>query len=183
MSLMEGRNRVMTMSMIHQKLYQSEDVANIAMDSYIRGLAADLFSSYGVDLLRVRLAVEADSVHLGLDMAIPMGLIVNELITNAIKYAFPDDSKDLPGLITIRFQDSGDEEVTLIVSDDGVGLPGGFDLDKAASLGLKLVHNIVGQLGGGISLGGAPGVTWTITCPIYHGAEGSSFVGSTSRKI
>ena len=90
---------------------------------------------------------------------------------------------DLPGLITIRFQDSGDEEVTLIVSDDGVGLSGGFDLDKTASLGLKLVHNIVGQLGGGISLGGAPGVTWTITCPIYYGAGGSSFVGSTSRKI
>jgi two-component sensor histidine kinase len=173
----------MTMSMIHQKLYQSEDVSNIAMDSYIKGLAADLFSSYGIDPSRIHLAVEVDPVHLGLDMAIPMGLIVNELITNAIKYAFPDDSKDLPGFITIRFQDSGDDKITLIVSDNGVGLPGGFDLDKAASLGLKLVHSLVGQLAGEISLGRAPGVTWTITCPIYHGAEGSDFVSPSSEKV
>jgi two-component sensor histidine kinase len=183
LSLTEGRNRVMTMSMIHQKLYQSEDVSNIVMDSYVKGLAADLFSSYGINPSRIRLTVEADPIHLGLDMAIPMGLIANELITNAIKYAFPDDAKELPGAITVRFQDSGDEEVTLIVSDNGVGLPKEFDLDKAASLGLKLVHSLVGQLSGEISLGRAPGVTWTIICPIYHGAEGSDFANPSTGKL
>ena len=182
MSLREGRNRVMTMSLIHQKLYQSEDVAHIAMDSYLKGLAADLFSSYGVDSSSVSLVVQADPVHLGLDMAIPMGIIANELITNAIKYAFPDASPSRPGSITVRFQDMEDERVALTVSDDGVGLPAGFDLDKAASLGLKLVHGMVGQLGGKISFGDPPGVTWIINCPIHHGAGGSSFVDLSTEK-
>lgn len=175
-SLREGRNRVMTMSLIHQKLYQSEDIAHIAMDSYMKGLSADLFSSYGVDPSRVSLRVLADPVHLGLDMAIPMGIIANELITNAIKYAFPEGPSRRQGSITVRFQDAGDEKVVLTVSDDGAGLPPDFDLEKATSLGLKLVHSMVDQLGGKISVGDPPGVTWTISCPIYHGVQGSEFV-------
>jgi two-component sensor histidine kinase len=166
--------------MIHQKLYQSEDVAHIAMDSYLKGLAADLFSSYGIDSNSVSFTVQADPVHLGLDMAIPMGIIANELITNAIKYAFPDSSTSRHGSIIVRFHDVGDGKVTLTVSDNGAGLPADFDLDKATSLGLKLVHSLVGQLGGEISLGDPPGVTWLITSPIYHGAEAANYVNQAT---
>jgi two-component sensor histidine kinase len=174
-TLREGRNRVMTMSLIHQKLYQSEDIAHIAMDSYLKGLSADLFSSYGVDSTRISLSVRVDPVHLGLDMAIPIGLIANELVTNSIKYAFPYDSSRPSGSIFVHFLGVDKGNVELTVSDDGIGLPDDFYLDEATSLGLKLVHSLVEQLRGTVTLGEPPGVTWIISCPIYQGAQGTDF--------
>ena len=171
-SLQEGRNRVMTMALIHQKLYQSKDMALIRMDSYLQSLVADLSSAFGVDRERVEMKVDADAVGLNLDMAIPFGLLVSELVTNVIKYAFPGGGEGPRGTVAVRFREREDGHYILEVSDNGIGLPEGFDPDTAGSLGLKLVHALVGQLGGEISRGRPPGTTWRIVCPPYHAAEG-----------
>ena len=171
-SLQEGRNRVMTMALIHQKLYQSEDIAQVQMDSYVQSLVADLFSAFGVGEENVLMKVEAEAVRLNLDTAIPFGLLVSELVTNAIKYAFPPGRESEKGEVAVSFREREDGEYLLTVSDNGIGLPEGFDLATAASLGLKLVHTLVEQLGGKVSLAVTTGTTWTIICPPYQGAEG-----------
>jgi len=171
-SLQEGRNRVMTMALIHQKLYQSEDIAQVHMDSYFQSLVADLFSAFGMGEANVSMKVEAEAVRLNLDTAIPFGLLVSELVTNAIKYAFGPDRENAEGEVAVSFREREDGKYILTVSDNGIGLPEGFDLDTVASLGLKLVHSLVQQLGGEISLAEAPGTTWTIISSPYQGAEG-----------
>jgi two-component sensor histidine kinase len=142
------------------------------MDSYVLSLATDLFSAFGVDEERISLRIEARPVQLNLDTAIPFGLLVSELVTNALKYAFPADREVENGEITISFSEQDDGNYLLTVSDNGIGFPEEFDLAASASLGLKLVHTMVEQLGGEVSLAETPGTTWTITCPPYHGAEG-----------
>jgi two-component sensor histidine kinase len=171
-SLQEGRNRVMSMALIHQKLYQSQDIAQVHMDSYLQSLAADLFSAFGVDEEKILMKVEAEAVRLNLDTAIPFGLLVSELVTNAIKYAFPPEREGEKGEIVVSFSEREDGNYLLAVSDNGIGLPEGFDLDMASSLGLKLVHSLVEQLGGEVSMAETPGTSWTIVCPLYQGAEG-----------
>jgi two-component sensor histidine kinase len=171
-SLQEGRNRVMSMALIHQKLYQSQDMAQVRMDSYVQSLVGDLFSAFGVDRERIAMKIEAEAVRLNLDVAIPFGLLVSELVTNAIKYAFPEGGDGEKGEVAVRFRESQDGHYILEVTDNGIGLPEGFDLDSANSLGLKLVHALVGQLGGEISRGKAPGTAWKIICPPYHAADG-----------
>lgn len=170
-SLQEGRNRVMSMALIHQKLYQSEDIAQVHMDSYIQSLVADLFSAFGVEEKDIRMRVEAEPVRLNLDTAIPFGLLASELVTNALKYAFPHDGGSGGNEIIVSFSEMEDGNYLLNVSDNGIGLPDSFDLETSASLGLKLVHSMVGQLGGKISLDRDHGTSWTISCPPYHGAE------------
>ena len=171
-SLQEGRNRVMSMALIHQKLYQSEDISQVHMDSYIQSLVADLVYAFGVDEEKILMKVEADAVRLNLDTAIPFGLLVCELVTNAIKYAFTLGREGEKGEVVVSFCEREDGNYLLTVSDNGIGLPEEFDLNSAASLGLKLVHSLVEQLGGEVSLAEASGTTWTISCPPYHGAEG-----------
>lgn len=169
-ALRESRNRVMSMALVHQKLYQSEDMANVLMDAYLGGLVDDLSSAFGVTE-KVLLRVEVQAVRLPLDTAIPLGLLVSELVTNSLKYAFPQDADVVRGEITVSFRELEDGSCFLSVADNGVGLPEGFDPDESASLGLKIVHSIVGQLGGQITLEEVAGTAWTIVCPPYYGAE------------
>jgi len=169
-ALREGRNRVMSMALIHQKLYQSQDMAQVRMDSYIKSLVADLFSAYGVDDRKILMKVEAEAIRLDLDIAIPFGLLVGELVTNAIKYAFPPSREGEKAGILVSFREREEGDYILSVSDNGIGLPEGFDLDKASSLGLKLVHSLAEQLRGRVMLARGPGTAWTIICPPYLGA-------------
>jgi two-component sensor histidine kinase len=171
-SLKEGRNRVMTMALIHQKLYQSQDIAQVKMDSYVQSLVADLFSAFGVVEENVSMKFEVEAVRLNLDTAIPFGLLISELVTNAIKYAFGPGREEEKNEIAVSFREREDGKYLLTVSDNGIGLPESFDLATAASLGLKLVHTLVEQLGGEVSLAATPGTTWTIICPPCEGAEG-----------
>ena len=171
-SLKEGRNRVMSMALIHQKLYQSEDIAQVHMDSYLKSLVDDLFAAFGVDEERISMRIEAQAVRLNLDTAIPLGLLVSELVTNALKYAFPADGGGGKGEIAVFFNERDDGRYSLSVSDNGIGLPGEFNLDTASSLGLKLVHTLVEQLDGEVTLDRDSGTTWAIVCPPYQGAEG-----------
>jgi len=144
-SLRESQMRVRSMALIHEKLYQSESLAKIDFGGYVKSLAADLFRSYQRGLGQVELKIEVDKVELELDQAIPCGLILNELMTNALKYAFPDGRS---GTLSVDLRAGSGQALSLRVSDDGVGMPPEFDLATAKSLGLQLVNSLVAQLDG-----------------------------------
>jgi len=132
----ESHNRISSMSLIHEKLYQSRDFTNIDFNVYVRDLVKGLFHSYGTDESRIKLKINVGNFPMGIDSAIPCGLIINELVTNSLKYAFPDGRK---GEINIYLGIAGEQEFELIISDNGVGIPEGIDLEKTDTLGLHLV--------------------------------------------
>jgi PAS domain S-box-containing protein len=156
----EGQGRVRSMALIHEKLYQSDDLARVDFYEYISNLAAYLFRSYEVNSGAVRLNVESEDVMLGVDTAIPCGLIINELVSNSLKHAFPGGGS---GLINITLRPAGPERLTLAVSDDGVGLPPGFDVRNTPSLGLQLVNTLARQIGGEVEVTGGAGAEFRIT--------------------
>lgn len=156
----EGQGRVRSMALIHEKLYQSDDLARVDFSEYISNLAAYLFRSYEVNSGAVSLNVEADDVLLGVDTAIPCGLIINELVSNSLKHAFPGGGD---GSINIRLRPAGRERLTLTVADDGVGLPPDFDVRNTPSLGLQLVNTLARQLGGAVEVNNGAGVEFKIT--------------------
>ncbi len=156
----ESSNRIKSMSLIHQKLYQSQNAATIDFNEYIRDLTDALFSSYGARRDVVRLTLHIDGTVLNVDTAIPCGLIVNELVSNSLKYAFPEGRQ---GQVYVSLRRDGDDHFTLIVGDTGIGLPKGFDYQESPSLGLKLVHTLVDQMGGTVELDREGGTEFRIT--------------------
>ena len=156
----EGQGRVRSMALIHEKLYQSDDLARVDFYEYISNLAAYLFRSYEVNSGAVKLNVESEDVLLGVDTAIPCGLIINELVSNSLKHAFPGGGS---GSINIRLWPADHERLTLAVSDDGVGLPPDFDVRNTPSLGLQLVNTLARQLGGEVEVTSGAGAEFKIT--------------------
>jgi two-component sensor histidine kinase len=132
------------MALIHQTLYESKDFARVDFGSFIDSLVPTLVSSYSVDPGRITLTIYAAEVSLPISAAIPCGLIVNELISNALKHAFPGDQR---GKITIDLASDSHGEVVLSVSDDGIGIPDALDVANATTLGLQLVSLLADQLG------------------------------------
>ena len=133
---LESQSRIKAISFIHEKLYQSDNLAKIDLRDYISSLAKSLFRTYKVNTAQIHLAVDADDISLGVDAAIPCGLIINELVSNSLKHAFPDNRAGKIA-ITIRTVSAGEFE--LAVGDDGVGIPMDLDITHAKSLGLHLV--------------------------------------------
>jgi PAS domain S-box-containing protein len=165
-ALKESQNRVRSMAIIHQRLYQSGNLAEINFGGYIKELCSQLFRSYGASSRQINLSTTADEVALGVDKAIPCGIILNELVSNSLKYAFPNDQG---GTISVELR-MREAAIELLVSDDGVGLPAGFDYRTAESLGLKLVHMLVEQIMGTLTQNAEhpagmdrPGIRWTVT--------------------
>ena len=179
----ELQTRVYSMALVHETLFRSPNLANLDFAGYLQALAGYLYSGYkpapeksGVPVVCVQ--VEAENVPLKVETAIPCGLIVNELITNALKYAFPVGFTP-PGSperqIAVRLvcrpgiskngctAQSTENVLTLTVSDNGIGLPDGLNWRTTTTLGLQLVQVLGRQLGAQISLASKPGVTWTIT--------------------
>ena len=154
-----------SMSLVHEKLYQSVNLADINFGDYIKSLANSLFRSYGTKG-KIALKVECEDVRIPIDSAIPCGLILNELISNSLKHAFPEDPP-LPlqrrgGEINIFLRSTGDE-IELVVSDNGVGIPEGLDFRNTESLGLHLVTILAeGQLHGKIELERTAGTSFRI---------------------
>jgi PAS domain S-box-containing protein len=163
--LKESQARVKSMALIHEKLYRSTNLAQIEFGEYLRELTVHLFRSYDAPARGLELAIEAEPVVLGLDRSIPSGIIVNELVSNALKYAFPGGRT---GVITVRFRASGPGQAELTVADNGVGLPDGFVVGSTDSLGLKLVTMLSGQLGGTLAVGAGPtgGAEFRLRFPI-----------------
>ncbi len=146
--LKESQNRIKSMSFIHESLYQTKNFSSIDFSDYILNLSKNLVHSYRVYNDLVDLNLDFDKVYLNLDQAIPCGLIINELVSNALKYAFGEEEE---GEIYISFRER-EEEVIMKVEDTGIGLPEGFDYRNTDSLGLQLVVTLVEQLDGNIAL-------------------------------
>lgn len=156
----DSRNRIMSMYIIHEKLYRSRDLEKIEFNEYIRDLANGLLQSHGVEAGKVELNISVGDTSLGIDFAIPCGLIINELITNSLKYAFPDGRK---GRISISLHPFNKNMFKLVVSDNGVGIPSDVDFRKTESLGLRLVTILAeNQLHGQIDLNRTGGTEFTI---------------------
>ena len=146
----ESRDRIKSMAIIHETLYQTNDFANIDFARHVKAIANHLFRSYGVSPDKIRLKIEMEDIPLKLNNAIPCGLIINELISNSLKYAFP---KDGTGEIKITFRSMNQNEIELAVSDDGIGMPEGIDIEELESMGLQLVNMLAeNQLEGEIAL-------------------------------
>ena len=145
----ESQNRVISMALIHEELYQARDLARVDFGAYIENLVKNLFGSYSADKSRVTLDLDIDHTEMVVDTAIPCGLILNELISNCLKHAFPDGKS---GRVRVVFHELDDKEYELVVSDDGVGLPLEMDITRTDSLGMQLVFLIVEQLKGKIEV-------------------------------
>ncbi|PYI87115.1 MAG: hypothetical protein DME26_07170 [Verrucomicrobia bacterium] len=143
----ESRDRIKSMALIHEKLYQSTDLARIEFSEYLRDLLVELFRSYGPKASAIRLQVEAPPVRLDLNTAVPVGLILNELVSNCLKHAFPGGKS---GLVRIELQTEQATQFRLAVRDNGVGFPPDFDLGNIPTLGLRLVRILISQLGGAL---------------------------------
>jgi len=156
----ESQDRIRSMSLIHEKLYQSGDLANIAFSGYVKDLVTRLVGSYGVNPERIELKIEVEDVSIGLDNAIPCGLIINELVSNSLKYAFPQEGK---GEIKIALRSVNEDELELTVSDNGIGIPEDLDFENPESLGLDLVKTLAEHnLDAKIELDRKEGITFRI---------------------
>ncbi|MBE8990780.1 hypothetical protein IQ275_27155 [Nostoc sp. LEGE 12450] len=159
----DSQNRIETMALIHEKLYQSQDLAKINFAEYIQDLVTNLFYSYNVNSSAITLKMNVEEVFLAIDAAIPCGLIINELISNSLKYAF---SQRKTGEICIDFCSIETNLFTLAVSDNGVGFAQDFDFQATESLGLRLVKGLTHQLQGNIDFISYNGVKCKIIFPI-----------------
>jgi two-component sensor histidine kinase/HAMP domain-containing protein len=143
----DSQNRVRSMALIHEKLYNSKDLTRIDFVEYVRSLVSHLFNSYHLVLSKIKLKIEVKNLSLNIDAAIYCGLIINELVSNSLKYAFLENQS---GVITIELDQQGLQEYVLCVRDNGVGLPENLSLQNLNSLGLQLVNNLTEQLNGKI---------------------------------
>ncbi|MBN2099039.1 MAG: HAMP domain-containing protein [Dehalococcoidia bacterium] len=155
----ESSNRVKSISLIHEKLYKDRlqpqtEQGEVDFGAYVRDLTDALFISYGVDRGVIRPVFDTSNSFLSLDAAVPCGLIVNELVSNALKYAFPDGRK---GEIRVGLYGDLEGRMALVVRDNGVGLTPDTDLEKSSSLGLRLVRMLAQQLGAEIHIDGSKG--------------------------
>jgi two-component sensor histidine kinase len=157
----ESRNRVSSMALIHEKLYRSEDLARIDFKEYLHGLVQGIADTYKRH--DVHLSVEMESIALDVNVGIPCGLIVNELISNSLKHAFPKGRK---GLIRVGINKNREGNYVLTVEDNGIGFPAEKDFRKTSSLGLRLVNVLTGQICGTIALSRSEGTRFCITFPV-----------------
>jgi len=156
----DSQGRIMSMSLVYEKLYKSEGMAKINFNGYVKDLVTDLFQSFGVKQDTITLNINAEDVSFGVDTAIPCGLVVNELVTNSLKHAFPDSRK---GEIRISLCKADDDEFELVVGDNGVGIPEEIDFRKTESLGPHLVKILAeNQLQGEINLDRRKGTEFQI---------------------
>lgn len=158
----ESQSRVRSMALIHEKLYQSKDLARIDFDGYVRDLIVYLFRSYAANPDQIRPHISTHEIYLGIDIAIPCGLIISELVTNSLKYGFPDGKR---GDIHVNLGPEDDGHLTLWVKDTGVGFSEGFDWRTSDSLGLQLVSTLTAQLHGVIDVHSNGGTSFKITFP------------------
>ncbi|MBP7736111.1 MAG: PAS domain S-box protein [Spirochaetes bacterium] len=151
---MESSNRIQAMAMVHEKIYHSDDLARVDFSRYVREIAERLLYSFSLERQQVALEFDVRDVYLGIDQAIPCGIILNELITNSFKHAFP---KGRRGTLSISFVAEGDGRHRLVVQDDGPGIPDDLISSAEKSLGMQIVTALTRQLNGTIAAGNAGG--------------------------
>jgi PAS domain S-box-containing protein len=169
-SLEESQHRVKSLALLHEQMYQSSSLAAVDFGRYIEGLVCQLRDAYHVRAGAIDLWPEVAEVSLGLDIAIPCSLIINELVSNALKYAFPQNRPPEPGArgrpeVRVTFRPHGEHEFLLAVSDNGIGLPADVDIEAINSLGLRIVQLLTRQLRGTLCVGRNGGTAFSITFP------------------
>lgn len=157
----ESQTRVRSIALLYETLCRSRNLARIDMLDYIQKLTMQLFQSFGISQDAIRLQLHVQPVSLTMDTAIPCGLIINELISNSLKHAFPSGS----GEVSVQLLANQDQTFTLVVSDTGVGLPPDVDERTCPSLGLQLVSLLLEKLDGTSEVRRSEGTTWTMTFP------------------
>jgi two-component sensor histidine kinase len=161
-ALKESHNRVRSMGLVHHVMYQAADFAAVDLVDYVQTLTRSLYRSYSVDPETVLLSVDIANVRLGIDAAIPCGLIINELVSNALRHAYPDGRR---GTLSVTLVHNSDATHTLTVKDDGIGLPDDIVLPPVATLGLALVETLSRQLGGTLSIDRTGGTAVNVRFP------------------
>ncbi|MGI0118980.1 PAS domain S-box protein [Zooshikella sp. RANM57] len=161
--LTESQNRVRSMALIHQTLYESRDFSSVDIYDVIPSLVDNLCYSYTLDATQINVEMNIVKAQLPIDISIPLGLIINELCSNAIKHAFPDN---LEGTIQICFKDMGNGQYQLSVTDDGIGIPESFDIEASSSLGLLLIQHLSEQLNGNLVINRAKPTRFELTFPV-----------------
>jgi two-component sensor histidine kinase len=156
--LRESQNRIRSMALIHERLYRSGDLSRVDFGYYVRNLTSHLGRTYAGAGGPAAVRVDIGSILLGVDLAIPCGLIVNELVTNAFRHAFVDGRTGKVDIVMTQ----NEMVYRLTVRDNGVGLPGGFDLHKTTSLGLQLVQTLTDQIDGVLEIQNAGGAEFSI---------------------
>ncbi|MPM98536.1 putative sensor histidine kinase pdtaS [bioreactor metagenome] len=173
----ESQNRVTSMAIIHEELYKGNEIDTLDFAAYLKKLTSDLLNSYSVQKDNIKLILNLEKTYLGMDTAIPLGIIVNELVSNSLKHAFPDGAKG-EIFITLGKVDSFNQDAgisgmeqcinekrlpfRLVVADNGKGIPEGIDLKNIESLGLQLVDILVDQIDGCVELKRYKGTEFTI---------------------
>ena len=159
-TFMELNNKIKAMAMVHQKLYQAKDLSNINLKEYVEDLLRLLRRSYGVQAKNVNIKLDLEDVFILIDSAIPLGLILNELISNVFKHAFPEKRK---GELSVSLNQDKDKVINIRLTDDGVGIPPGMDLRKTNSMGLQTMFSLIDyQLNGEVSYETKNGLKWHI---------------------
>ncbi|WP_114940975.1 histidine kinase dimerization/phosphoacceptor domain -containing protein [Mucilaginibacter endophyticus] len=173
-AIRNSQHRMHAMSLIHQKLYQSDSLATIDMKWYVHELVSYMRECFDIDK-NIRFLIETDEVNLDVAQAVPLGLILNEAVTNAIKYAFPSNRF---GTVSIILQRDAESNCTLIIADNGIGLPENFNEDSLNSLGMNLMKGLSEQLSGTFTLTSNKGLNIHISFPVNTGMSihgGSEF--------
>ena len=175
----ESQNRISTIALIHDQLYQSEDLAEINIGDYIGNLTGNLLTVYGDEGSNISVEFNTDDLTVDIDTAIPCGLIINELFSNCLKHAFVSKNCDRTNgctnnLISVGFNSNNSGSLVLSVKDNGVGLPQGLDYKDTESLGLQLVCTLTEQLGGVIELESGVGCEFRISFPSRAGSHRDS---------
>lgn len=155
----ESQDRIKSMSFVHESLYQSKTLSEVNFAEYIQNIVRNLYHSYGRPEGGIDIQFELEDIYLNLDTSIPCGLIINEVVSNSLKYAFQGRQH---GLIRIEMGKLSEGDLKLIISDDGIGLPADFDIETAESLGLQLVTTLVTQISGQLEIDVSKGTKFNI---------------------
>lgn len=161
--LAEMQGRVRSMALLHEALYRSGTYASIDLGAYLRRLTTEAFRALAISPGSVQLHLELASVPVEMDQAMPCGLLINELLSNSLEHGFPD-GRTGEILVELRVVDNG--QLQLRVSDTGVGLPADFEARRRNSLGMQLVSDLAGQLGGALNIGPGPTAEFTVSFPV-----------------
>jgi PAS domain S-box-containing protein len=156
----EGQNRVRSMALVHEKFYQSDELGEIDFKEYTEKLCHFLKQSYADHDAPIAISVDAEGIGFDMDTAMPCGLLITEIVSNSLKYGFPNHRE---GHIHIEFRKVPDKKVQMKISDDGIGLPSGFDIEKSESLGMQLIIALTSQLDGELKFSGENGTMFTVT--------------------
>jgi len=156
----KSQHRIRSMALVHETLYRSKDLTKIDFVQYVRNLSTHLYHSYQIDPNVIKFKIEGSNIYFDINKAIPCGLMMNEIITNSLKFAFPEGKK---GMITVKLDGGEKGEYRLEVRDSGVGIPAGTNIRNPDTLGLQLVNDLVKQIGGSIKLDRKGGTAFKIT--------------------